>query len=233
MTYHQNDLQVTEIEGGIVELETIDVREDIGGASKLKTEDDCSGSLGGIVDKLVYEDALRTGFELTNLCTSSGSGRPDLQEDDSPELSRVKDHFQTVDKFHSGIGNDGNSFLKTNDYARGDIGLSSGLPNSPPHFCFAKEEERSLSLQKTRIQAFYPDGNRDTSFLQPSHINLKDICYGNELKCVSDTEEIEEREENCLKCHESLRQSNSETGMSLVPSLDAKKTYSLILLQQQ
>lgn len=221
-----NDLQVTEIEAGIVELETIDVREDIGGVSKLKTEDDCRGSLGGIADKLVYEDALRTGFELTNLCTSSGSGRPDLEEDDSPELSRVKDHFQTVDKFHSGIGNDGNSFLKTNDYARGDIGLSSELPNSPPHFCFAKEEERSLSLQKTRIQAFYPDGNRDTSFLQPSHINLKDICYGNELECLSDTEEMEEKEENCLKCHESLRQSNSETGMSLVPSLDAKTTYS-------
>jgi len=72
-----------------------------------------------------------------------GNGRPDLQEDDSPELSRVKDHFQTVDKFHSGIGNDGNSSLKTNDYARGDIGLSSGLPNSPPHFCFSKGEGRS------------------------------------------------------------------------------------------
>jgi len=104
----------------------------------------------------VYEDALRSGFELTSHCTSSGSSRPDLQEDDSLELSRVKDHFQTVDKFHSDIGNDGNSFLKTNDYARGAIGLSSGLPNSPQHFCFSKEEGRSLSLQKTRIQEFLP-----------------------------------------------------------------------------
>jgi hypothetical protein len=67
--------------------------------SKQKVNAEESGSVI-FVDKLVYEDALRTGFELTSLCTSSGSGRPDLQEDDSPELSRVKDHFQTVDKFH-------------------------------------------------------------------------------------------------------------------------------------
>lgn len=207
-----NDLQVTEIEGGIVELETVDVREDIGGVSKLKAED--------------YEDALRTRFELTSFCTSSGSGRPDLEEDDNPELSRVKDHFQTVDKSNSGIDNGRNSFPKTNAYAKGDIGLSNELRNSPPHFGFAKEEERNSCLEKTRIQAFYPDGNRDTSILQPSQINLKDIRYENELECLSDTEEMEEKEENCLKCHEPLRQSNSEIGMSLVPLLDAKTTYS-------
>lgn len=221
-----NDLQVTEIEGGIVELETVDVREDIGGVSKLKAEDDRSGSFGGIADKLDYEDALRTRFELTSFCTSSGSGRPDLEEDDNPELSRVKDHFQTVDKSNSGIDNGRNSFPKTNAYAKGDIGLSNELRNSPPHFGFAKEEERNSCLEKTRIQAFYPDGNRDTSILQPSQINLKDIRYENELECLSDTEEMEEKEENCLKCHEPLRQSNSEIGMSLVPLLDAKTTYS-------
>jgi hypothetical protein len=49
----------------------------------------------------------------------------------------------TFKQWISFIGNDGNSFLKTNDYARGDIGLSSGLPNSPPHFCFSKGEGRS------------------------------------------------------------------------------------------
>jgi hypothetical protein len=75
-----------------------------------------------------------------------GNAKPDLQEDDSTELLRVKDHFQTVDKFHSSSGNDGNSFLKTSDYARGAIGLSSGLPNSPQHFCFAKEEGKEFSI---------------------------------------------------------------------------------------
>lgn len=221
-----HDLQVAELEAESNELETVDVREDIGGASKLKAADDCSGPLGGIADKLAYEDELRTRFELTSLCTSSGSGRPDLEEDDSSELLRVKDHFQRMDKFHSDIGNDGNSFLKTNDYMKGDIGLSSKLLNSPQHFSFAKEEERKLSLQKPRIQAFCPDGNRDASFLQASHINLEDIHHENELECLSDTEEMEEKEENCLKCHELSRQSNSETNMSLVPLVDAKTSYS-------
>lgn len=220
-----NDLQVAELEAGSNVLETVDVREDIGGASKLKAADDCSGSLGGIADKLAYEDEPRTRFELTSLCTSSGSGRPDLEEDDSSELLRVNDHFQTVDNFHSFIGNDRNSFLKTNDYMKGDIGLSSKLSSKLLN-SFAKEEERKLSLQKPRIQAFYPDANRDPSFLQASHINLEDILDEKELECLSDTEEMEEKEENCLKCHESSRQSNSEMDMSLVPLVDAKTIYS-------
>jgi len=86
------------------------------------------------------------GCKLTALGRIYGSGRPHLQEDDSPELSRVKDHFQTVDKFHSSSGNNGNSFLKTSDYARGAMRLSSGLPNSPQHFCFAKEEGKEFNI---------------------------------------------------------------------------------------
>jgi hypothetical protein len=128
--------------------------------SKQKVNAEESGSVI-FADKLVYEDALRTGFELTSLCTSSGSGRPDLQEDDSPELSRVKDHFQTVDKFHSGIGNDGNSFLKTNDYARGDIGLSSGL-----HFCFCQRRRKKLKSAE----------DSDTSFFTLMEIETHPFC---------------------------------------------------------
>ncbi|KAH9325545.1 hypothetical protein KI387_005723, partial [Taxus chinensis] len=198
----------------------VDAREDIDGVSNLKVED-FGISFTGVGDKVVYEDVLTIPLHVGGLCTSSGSGRPDLEEDDRQELPRAADSVQTLNKFRDYE----NMVATTSDYVNGDTGISSESSNSLVDFCLAEEEKGKLRLKKPHIEAFYPDADTDISSLQASLVKLEGTNHVNELECLPNKEEIQE-EKNHLKFDKpSTRQSSSGKGMPFVSLFDTKTIY--------
>uniref|UniRef100_A0A0D6QVH4 PX domain-containing protein n=1 Tax=Araucaria cunninghamii TaxID=56994 RepID=A0A0D6QVH4_ARACU len=221
----ENDLRVAEPVRDVLEVhfdeesrsfysKDVEVGGQIDGASKSKAEN-LDSSLKGIADKLVFEDMLATPVSLGSGCTSSGSGRPDLEEDDKEDLVRTSDCIQPVNKLK-----DSDNLVSNTNNDVGDSGLSIKSPKSPVDYYLAEEEERKLGLEKPHIQVFSPDGDMDIPTLQTS----LDRNHEKELECAHDKDEIEE-EKNCLDFDElSARQASSEQG---TPSLFLSDTKTL------
>ncbi|XP_057858996.2 uncharacterized protein LOC131067845 isoform X1 [Cryptomeria japonica] len=193
----------------------VDVMEDIRGASNLKVEDFCS-SFTGVAGKLVYEDMLTTPLHLGDIFTSSGSGRPDLEEDDRQEMSRSFDSVQTINRFRDPE----NLITKTNNHVCGDSGLSSELPNSLVDICLAEEEEERLQSGKSHIEASNLEADVEVSSLKASFIKLEDTNHEKELQCLPNKEEIQEEKNHSIFCAPSVRKASGEKGMSFLSSSD-------------
>eukprot|EP01018_Ginkgo_biloba_P009366 Gb_37964 [translate_table: standard] len=211
-----------------VYMETAEAREDTGDALELKLED-MSSSFAVVAAKLAYENMLRTPFNKGNPCSSSGSGRPDLEEDEGQEFMSAMEDVRKIDEFHSNSRDSGKSYVRKTNYTGGDAGLPSKLTNCSTDFHLEEEEEeRNLRLQKPHIEAFYPesqDTNKDILLLEASQLKVQDIVYEKDLECLSD-EEVEKKTKNYSKFddHPAL-QAAIEAGLSSGPLSDFNTKY--------
>lgn len=215
-----NDMDVSNQEVDIRELcchvvsgsthsKTVDAMEDVRSASNLKLED-FGSSFTGVAGKLTYEDMLTTPLYLGDIFPSSGSGRPDLEEDDREELSRSSDSFQTINR----LGDPENLIAKTNNYGHEGSRLSSELPYSLGHICLDEDEEETLQSGKPYSEAFNQEADIEISSMKASVIKIEDTNHEKELQCLTNKGEI--------LCAPSTNKASGEKGMSFHFSSDTK-----------